>query len=259
MSIPTPNRRLLGTACALLALASLPVAAEEYRCTGRVGAVGLDNIFVPDGARCVLERTRAKGNIVVGEGASLYATSVSINGNLQAEGAADVQVGGNSTFGGSVQLVKGGSATIARARINGDILFDENHGLYLLGHRPGTQGRRRGRARGDAGTPEQVVAAGTRRRGAGAGVAALLIDGVATSTCRLLGLGIAASRMRRVHHAHRARLQVHRVVMVAAAVEHVADAQQHLDLPVRVGDMCGQSRGFEGPVARALQRRMAAP
>jgi len=129
MTVPTPNRRLLGTACALLALASLPVAAEEYRCTGRVGAVGLDNIFVPDGARCVLERTRAKGNIVVGEGASLYATSVSINGNLQAEGAADVQVGGNSTFGGSVQLVKGGSATIARARINGDILFDENHGL----------------------------------------------------------------------------------------------------------------------------------
>jgi len=129
MSILILNRRLLGTACALLALTSLPAVAEEYRCTGRVGAVALDNIFVPDGARCVLERTRAKGNIVVGEGASLYATSVSINGNLQAEGAADVQVGGNSTFGGSVQLVKGGSATISRARINGDILFDENHGL----------------------------------------------------------------------------------------------------------------------------------
>lgn len=129
MSIPTPNRRLLSAACALLALASLPVAAEEYRCTGRVGAVSLDNIFVPDGASCVLERTRAKGNVVVGEGASLYATSVSINGNLQAEGAANVQVGGNSTFGGSVQLVKGNSATISRARIDGDILFDENYGL----------------------------------------------------------------------------------------------------------------------------------
>lgn len=116
----------LGTLGALLALTSLPAAAEEYSCTGRVGAVALDNIFVPDGASCILDRTRAKGSIVVGTGARLSATSVAITGNLQAEGAADVRVGGNSTFGGSVQIVSGGSATISRARINGDILFDEN-------------------------------------------------------------------------------------------------------------------------------------
>ena len=119
---------VLGALGAVIVLTSLPAAAEEFRCTGRVGAVALDNIFVPDGASCVLDRTRAKGSIVVGEGASLTATSVAITGNLQAEGAADVRVGGNSTFGGSVQLVKGGSATLSRARINGDILFDENTG-----------------------------------------------------------------------------------------------------------------------------------
>lgn len=107
-------------------LASLPAVAEEFRCTGAVGAVALDNIFVPDGASCTLNRTRANGSIVVGTGARLTATSVSVNGNLQAEGAADVRVGGNSTFGGSVQIVQGGSATITRARINGDLLFDEN-------------------------------------------------------------------------------------------------------------------------------------
>lgn len=117
---------VLGTLGALVAFTALPAAAEEYQCTGRVGAVALDNIFVPDGASCVLDRTRAKGNIVVGTGARLTAYSVSINGNLQAEGAQDVRVTGNSTFGGSVQLVKGGSATITRARVNGDILFDEN-------------------------------------------------------------------------------------------------------------------------------------
>jgi hypothetical protein len=113
---------------AVLTFASLPAAAEEFRCTGPVGAVSLDNIFVPDGATCVLNRTRAKGSIVVGEGATLTATSVAITGNLQAEGAAAVSVGGASTFGGSVQLVKGGSASIAGARINGDIQFDENFG-----------------------------------------------------------------------------------------------------------------------------------
>lgn len=119
---------VLGSVAALVAFTSLPAAAEEYRCTGRVGAVALDNIFVPDGASCVLDRTRAKGNIVVGTGATLVAYSVAINGNLQAEGAADVRVGGYSSFGGSVQIVKGGSASIQRARITGDILFDENVG-----------------------------------------------------------------------------------------------------------------------------------
>lgn len=115
--------------CALASAAMLgvsPAFAEEFSCTGAVGAVALDNIFVPDGATCSLNRTRANGSVVVGRGASLQATSVSVNGNLQAEGAASVSVGGFSTFGGSVQIVQGGSASIDRARIKGDILFDEN-------------------------------------------------------------------------------------------------------------------------------------
>lgn len=111
-----------------LAAAALPVQAEEFICTGTVGAQSKDNIFVPDGATCVLNRTRAQGSIVVGTGATLVATSVAVIGNLQAEGAASVTVGGRSTFGGSVQIVQGGSATIDKARINGDILFDENVG-----------------------------------------------------------------------------------------------------------------------------------
>ena len=115
---------LTGAAAALVIVA--PAAAEERQCTGRIGAVYLDNIFVPDGASCVLDGTRAKGSIVVGRGAALSARSVSITGNLQAEGANSVRVYGRSTFGGSVQIVQGGSASIESARINGDILFDEN-------------------------------------------------------------------------------------------------------------------------------------
>lgn len=113
---------------AALTLVALPAQAEEFVCTGTVGAVSKVNIFVPDGASCVLNRTRAQGNIVVGTGATLTATSVAVVGNLQAEGAAEIVVGGRSTFGGSVQIVQGGSATIAKARINGDLLFDENSG-----------------------------------------------------------------------------------------------------------------------------------
>ena len=119
---------VLGAVSALLVAVSLPAAAEEYRCTGAVGPVSLDNIFVPDGASCVLDRTRANGSVVVGRGARLSATSVAVNGNLQAEGAANVNVEGYSTFGGSVQIVQGQSASISRARVNGDLLFDANTG-----------------------------------------------------------------------------------------------------------------------------------
>lgn len=120
--------RIFGTISTLaIVLAASPAMAEEFRCTGVVGPVSLDNVFVPDGASCVLDRTRMNGNVVVGHSASLRATSVSINGNLQAEGAASVRVGGHSIVGGSVQLVQGGTATIDRARIKGDLQFESNN------------------------------------------------------------------------------------------------------------------------------------
>jgi hypothetical protein len=118
----------IGGLALIATFAAAPAMAEEFRCTGAVGAVALDNIFVPDGASCVLDRTRANGNIVVGRGASLRATSISINGSVQAEGAAGVAIGGYSVIGGSVQLVQGGSASIDRARITGDLQFESNVG-----------------------------------------------------------------------------------------------------------------------------------
>lgn len=115
--------------CATLALGSLAFVstgalAEETRCTGRIGAVALDNIQVPDGATCFLNGTRANGTLKVGRGASLFATSISINGNIQGEGANNVSVGGASFVGGSVQVVQGRAANVSGASINGDLLYD---------------------------------------------------------------------------------------------------------------------------------------
>lgn len=121
----TTSHRLFAVA-ALAAAAAFPAAAEETTCRGTLGAVALDNVYVPDGATCSLQRTRLNGSVVVGTGATLLATSVSVNGNVQAEGANSVTVNGSSIIGGSVQIVQGGSATIDRARINGDLYFDEN-------------------------------------------------------------------------------------------------------------------------------------
>ncbi len=115
-------------AAILAALSSAPAMAEEFTCTGAIGPVSLDNIFVPDGATCILDRTRAKGSVVIGTGATLMATSVSINGNVQAEGAASVSVLGRSMIGGSIQVVQGGSVTVQGARVTADMLFDDNRG-----------------------------------------------------------------------------------------------------------------------------------
>lgn len=107
---------------------SLPALAEERVCTGRIGAIALDNVFVPDGATCVLAKTRLNGNIVVGTGARLTARSVTVNGSVQAEGAHTVIIDGRSMINGSVQLVQGYAATVTAATVGGTVLIDENTG-----------------------------------------------------------------------------------------------------------------------------------
>jgi hypothetical protein len=128
----TLTLRLPAARIAIVALTTTlgisPAFAEETICNGTIGPVALDNIFVPDGASCVLDRTRANGNLVIGTGAILQASSIRINGSVQAEGAMQVQIGGGSTVGGSVQIVQGHSATLNKLRVSGDILLDSNVG-----------------------------------------------------------------------------------------------------------------------------------
>lgn len=116
---------LIGT---LATLAATPALAEEFSCTGSVGAVRLDNIFVPDGATCTLEGTRAEGSVVVGTGATLIARSIKVNGNVQAEGASRVAISGTTSVGGSVQLMQGGSISVQRATIQGSLQMESNNG-----------------------------------------------------------------------------------------------------------------------------------
>ena len=90
------TRTILAITTVAATLGSTPAWAEETLCTGFIGAKSLDNIFVPDGATCRLESTRAEGSVVVGTGATLHAKSVRVNGNVQAEGAAHVGIAGAS-------------------------------------------------------------------------------------------------------------------------------------------------------------------
>ena len=109
----------------LLFTFSGPAAAEEYRCTGKVGARTLDNVRVPAGHTCTLRGTLVKGTITVGNEARLFADNVRVIGNIQSEGFRNVTVE-DSRVGGSVQVVQGRLADIRRTKVNADILFDDN-------------------------------------------------------------------------------------------------------------------------------------
>jgi len=111
-----------GAAC------TAPALAEERICTGRIGAIALDNVFVPDGKTCELVQTRLNGNVVVGTGATLTARSVTMNGSVQAEGARSVKIEGRSMIGGSVQIVQGYAASVTAATVDGTIIVDDNNG-----------------------------------------------------------------------------------------------------------------------------------
>ena len=109
-------------------LLAAPAWAEETTCTGPLGAVTVDNLRVPPNATCTLTSTLVKGSVTVASGASLLAIGAHVVGNVQAENAASVIVGGWSRVGGNVQVKQGGAASVTGSTVTGDIQFDQNRG-----------------------------------------------------------------------------------------------------------------------------------
>ena len=77
-------RRTLPAVASGLALAGLglasPAAAEETVCRGSMGRVTVDNLIVPQGARCILRGTVVQGTLQVARDASLGARRVRVIG-----------------------------------------------------------------------------------------------------------------------------------------------------------------------------------
>jgi hypothetical protein len=118
---------------AIGAVASVSTAsAEERACRGTLGRVTVDNLRVPEGYTCTLERTRVKGTIKVETGATLQAGGIVVVGNVQAEGARSVVIAGGSRIGGSVQIVQGGSARIAGSTVDGSIQLESNRRALVV-------------------------------------------------------------------------------------------------------------------------------
>ncbi len=118
-------------AVAMLSLTAAPAHAEERTCRGTIGAVTGDNLRVPQGATCTLDGTKVKGTVKVERRATLRAIQVRVIGNVQSENARRVVVRGSSV-GGSIQHVQGGSATINRNRVTGDVQMFSNDGRITI-------------------------------------------------------------------------------------------------------------------------------
>jgi hypothetical protein len=101
----------------LLFSGSSQVLADDYNCTGTVGAITVDNLNVPQNETCTLNGTRVEGNIFVRNGATQYANNVRVDGNIQADQAARVEVRPGSFVGGSIQVDDSGPLVVSRVHI----------------------------------------------------------------------------------------------------------------------------------------------
>lgn len=123
------SRSLVLTAVLALALgvSVVGVSAADYTCTGSLGAVTVDDVVVPTNATCTLNGTTVTGNITIEQGATLNATAVKVDGNIQTVApAAAVNVYAGSRVDGSIQVKQSGSSTVQGVHIIGDLYFDAN-------------------------------------------------------------------------------------------------------------------------------------
>jgi hypothetical protein len=102
--------------------------AEPGSCHGTIGAVAVDEVHVPENATCTLAATTVDGNVSVGHGATLIARGVSVNGDVEAEGATAVNITDGSKIEGNLQLEQGGSSSVSDTHIDGDLKWEEQSG-----------------------------------------------------------------------------------------------------------------------------------
>lgn len=130
------NVSRIATICGFVAMgvigASATANAEERVCTTALGAITVDNLRVPPNATCRLTRTRVQGTIKVERGGVLVASRIVVIGNVQAEGARNVIVGGASRIGGSVQVVQGLAGRVTGSFVDGSLQFESNRGPLVM-------------------------------------------------------------------------------------------------------------------------------
>jgi hypothetical protein len=119
----------------LLASSNSEVLAKDYNCTGTLGSITVDNLNVPKNATCILNGTQVEGNLFVRNKATLYAYAVKVDGNIQADRSARVEVHPDSLVGGDIQVNSSGSLLVSGVQIDGNLqAFQNTGGVSIIGN-----------------------------------------------------------------------------------------------------------------------------
>ncbi|MCU0831777.1 MAG: hypothetical protein MUC58_09755 [Rhizobiaceae bacterium] len=127
---PAVGSILFATAMAAIGISvsAVPASAQDIRCTGLVGAISVDTVTVPLGARCVLRGTRVGGDVIVERGGIARVERGLIMGNIKGDGARSLVVTANTRLAGSVEWKLSGPVSVSNSMIDGDLKFEEGIG-----------------------------------------------------------------------------------------------------------------------------------
>ena len=110
-------------------------ADGDYNCTGTVTGT-FENVIVPPGATCRLQRADVKGNVLAKERATLYVSGTDVEGNVDGVEARLVQVNGG-TIGGSIQIADGSSEGELGAAVYGGTVLTQGN-IQIIKMRTGS-------------------------------------------------------------------------------------------------------------------------
>ncbi len=113
-------------AMGFISLMLAAAAADERICRSAIAAETVDDLRVPRGATCELNGTLVRGNVRVEVNATLLASGVMVIGDVRGDGAKLVSVAGDSRIGGSVQVTRGGGATVEASEVDNNVHYDRN-------------------------------------------------------------------------------------------------------------------------------------
>jgi hypothetical protein len=103
---------------------SAPVNPEA--CNGVLEAITVDSLRVPSGATCTLNGTLVDGNAVVQSSGTLFAQSARINGNLNAQNPARIDLLSGTAVNGNIQITWGGPVRIISIYSGGNLKLEGN-------------------------------------------------------------------------------------------------------------------------------------
>ena len=110
-----------------------PALADDFACDGAFSKLKLDNVIVPSGADCTLEKVKVRGNVKVESDGSLVTIRAKIGGNVEADGARFVEILGKTGIRGNVTVKSGGSLLTLGAKIRGNVETDGARFVEILG------------------------------------------------------------------------------------------------------------------------------